>query len=265
MSILHEIFANKQKEVQLAKQGTPPSRLETQVINSPTPLDFASALKNFEFPAPRLIAEVKYKSPSKGVFRRDFDPKFLAHSYAQNGAAAISVLTDEKYFGGNLRTLRQIHGLGLGIPLLRKDFIFDHYQLLEARVYGASAVLLIVAMLDQKKLINMIGEAGMLDLGVLVEVHNEGEMVRALEAGAKIIGINNRNLHDFSVNLDTSLELASISPKDIVTVSESGIKDLADIELLTDAGVDAILVGESLVRAEDVGLKVRGFTRVGVQ
>jgi indole-3-glycerol phosphate synthase len=265
MSILHEILANKQKEVQLAKQNTLPSKLETQAISSPTPLDFAAALKSAELPAPRLIAEVKYKSPSKGVFRRDFDPKYLARNYAQNGATAISVLTDEKFFGGNLSTLKQIHRLGLGIPLLRKDFIFDHYQLLEARVYGASAVLLIVALLDQKKLINMIGEAGLLELGVLVEVHNEGEMVRALDAGAKIIGINNRNLHDFSVNLGTSLELASISPKDIVLVSESGIKDPADIELLSDAGVDAILVGESLVRATDVGKKVREFTRVGAQ
>lgn len=262
MSILIEIFAHKRVEVQQSKQHISTLELEARASQSQVPLDFATALTNPDLPAPRLIAEVKYKSPSKGVFRRDYDPLSLANSYAQNGAAAISVITDETYFGGHLNTLKQIDALNSHLPLLRKDFIFDPYQILEARACGASAVLLIVAMLSQSELNDLIRKSYETQLSPLVEVHNEEEMSRAIDAGANIIGINNRNLHDFSVDLDISLRLASRRPPDKVLVSESGIKSQSDIKLLADAGVDAILVGESLVRAQDIGQKVRRLTRV---
>jgi indole-3-glycerol phosphate synthase len=262
MSILEEIFANKQTEVQKSKQRAPTIEMETRAFQSQVPQDFATALTNPNLPAPRLIAEVKYKSPSKGVFRQDFDPLSLASSYAQNGAAAISVITDKTYFGGHLNTLKQIDALDQGIPLLRKDFLFDPYQILEARANGASAVLLIVAMLSQTELFTLIRKAYETQLSPLVEVHNDEEMSRAIDAGANIIGINNRNLHDFTVDLDISLHLASRCTPDKVLVSESGIKSQSDIKLLADAGVDAILVGESLVRARDIGQKVRSLTRI---
>ena len=262
MSILEEIFAHKKVEVKHAKQHTPTTKLEAQASQARLPLDFLTALTNHDLPAPRLIAEVKYNSPSKGVFRRDFDPISLATSYAQNGAAAISVLTDETYFGGHLETLRQVDALDLGLPLLRKDVIFDPYQILEARAYGASAVLLIVAMLTQSELVALIEKACAYHLTPLVEIHNEDELSRAIDAGAKIIGINNRDLHDFGVDLDVSVRLASKCPADKVLVSESGIKTRSDTKRLADAGVDAILVGESLVSAQDTGRKVRSLTRV---
>jgi indole-3-glycerol phosphate synthase len=262
MSILEEIFAHKQIEVQRSKQRVPTVELEAHAVQSRVPRDFTYALTNPDLPAPRLIAEVKYKSPSKGVFRQDFDPLSLASTYAQNGAAAISVLTDEIYFGGHLEALKQIDAMGLGLPLLRKDFIFDPYQILEARANGASAVLLIVAMLTQTELLTLIKKTYQYQLSPLVEIHNEGEISRAIDAGANIIGINNRNLHDFTVDLDVSLRLASNCPTDTVLVSESGIKTQSDIQQLADAGVNAILVGESLVRAQDIGQKVRSLTRV---
>jgi indole-3-glycerol phosphate synthase len=262
MSILEEIFAHKKVEVKHAKGRFPTKELEARASQACLPLDFATALTNHDLPAPRLIAEVKYKSPSKGVFRRDFDPLSLATSYANNGAAAISVLTDETYFGGHLETLSQIDAMDLGLPLLRKDFIFDPYQVLEARAYGASAVLLIVAMLAQPALEALIEKTYKYHLTPLVEVHSEDELSRAIDAGAKIIGINNRDLHDFKVDLDVSVRLASKCPADKVLVSESGIKTQSDIKRLADAGVDAILVGELLVSAQDTGRKVRSLTRV---
>lgn len=264
MSILEEIFAHKQIEVGRSKLRLPIKELEARALETPAPVDFATALKNPDLPAPRLIAEVKYKSPSKGVFREDFNPLSLASSYAQNGAAAISVLTDETYFGGHLDTLKQIEALDLGLPLLRKDFIYDPYQVLQARVYGASAVLLIAAMLSQTELSALINITHQNQLSPLVEVHNESELSRAIEAGANIIGINNRNLHDFTVDLGTTLRLAPQCPGDKMLVSESGIKNQSDIQRLGQAGVDAILVGETLVRAKDPGRKVRNLTRVAV-
>lgn len=264
MSVLEEIFAHKQIEVQHSKQLLPIKELEARALEAPVPVDFATALKNPDMPAPRLIAEVKYKSPSKGVFREDFNPLSLASSYAQNGAVAISVLTDETYFGGHLDNLKQIEALNLGLPLLRKDFIFDPYQILEARAYGASAVLLIVAMLSQTELSALISKAYQYQLSPLVEIHNEAEMSRAIDAGALIIGINNRDLHDFTVDLGTTLRLAPQCPADKMVVSESGIKTQSDIKQLANVGVDAILIGESLVRAQDTAQKVRSLTRVAV-
>ena len=210
---------------------------------------------------PRLIAEVKYRSPSKGILCPDFDHLGLARTYAKNGAAAISILTDEKYFGGSLDYLRKIAALTLGIPLLRKDFIFDHYQLLEARAAGASAVLLIVAMLKPEQLRDLLTAARELGLEALVETHTSDEVEEALEVGARVIGVNNRDLHTFNVSLETSLQLRPQIPSDVVMVAESGIHTTDDIARLAAAGVDAMLIGEGLVTALDVGAKVREFTR----
>jgi len=259
MSILDEIFAHKRTEVSAAKQKKGISSLEADIQYLPTPPDFAAALKGRSAAAPRLIAEVKYRSPSKGILSPDFDPLDLAGTYAENGAAAISVLTDEKYFGGTLDYLQEIAAIGLRVPLLRKDFIFDRYQLLEARLAGASAVLLIVAMLEPGQLRDLLAEAAGLGLDALVETHTRGEVARALESGARVIGVNNRNLHTFNVSLETSLELRPLIPSEVVMVAESGIRTAADASRLAAAGVDAMLIGEGLVTASDVGEKVREF------
>ena len=223
MSVLDEIFAAKKTELLRVMAQVPAAQLRQDVAKASPVHDFHAALKRRDLPAPRLIAEVKYKSPSKGVFRPDFDPLAFARSYAHNGAAAISVITETRYFGGDLDTLKDIRALDLGLPLLRKDFIFDPYQVLEARANGASALLLIAAMLEQGNLRSLLDLTHELGMSALVEVHDEHEMQQAIEAGALIVGINNRNLHDFSVNLETTYSLAQKRPPDVVLVSESGI------------------------------------------
>lgn len=257
MSILDEIFAHKRLEVAAAKKERSVSDLDAAIKDAPIPPDFSAALRGSSDTAPRLIAEVKYRSPSKGILCPDFEPLGLARAYAENGAAAISTLTDKKYFGGCLDHLREIAALNLGVPLLRKDFIFDPYQLLEARAAGASAALLIVAMLDLEQLRRLLAAAHELGLEALVEVHTQNEVEQALEAGALVIGVNNRDLHSFNVSLETSLQLRSLIPAEVVMVAESGIHTSEDVARLAAAGVDAMLIGESLVTAPDVGAKVR--------
>lgn len=280
MSILEEIFAHKRLEVDAAQRQKPAAGLEAAIAVTPAPPGFAAAFQrgtgavHFEsalhlsletasdqkveqHPVPRLIAEVKHRSPSKGILSPAFAPLGLARTYAQNGAAAISVLTDEKYFGGSLGILRQIAALGLGLPLLRKDFIFDRYQLLEARAAGASAVLLILAMLTPGRFCTLLAEAHALGLEALVETHTAAEVAQALDAGARIVGVNNRDLHTFEVRLETCLELRQQIPAEVVMVAESGIRNAADVARLAAAGVDAMLVGEALVTAVDVGAKLR--------
>jgi indole-3-glycerol phosphate synthase len=261
MSILDQIFAHKRIEVAAAKKERPDTALEAAIKGIPSPPGFAAALKRSSKATPRLIAEVKYRSPSKGILCPDFDPLDLACTYAREGAAAISVLTDQKYFGGSLANLQDIAALGLRIPLLRKDFIFDRYQLLEARLAGASAILLIVAMLEPGLLRDLLAYSQELGLEALVETHTAGEVALALQAGARVIGVNNRDLHTFNVNLETSLQLRPLIPSHVVMVAESGIHSPEDVRRLADAGVDAMLIGEGLVTAPDVALKVREFTR----
>lgn len=263
MSILEEIFSHKRKEVADSRRKISITELESQVDSIPLQSDFKKALRNGAKPGVRLIAEIKCKSPSKGVLSEEFDAHELADIYAKNGAAAISVLTDNKYFGGSLEVLRSVHDRSLGLPLLRKDFIFDRYQLLEARAAGASAALLIVAALDNLQLVNLILECQKLALVPLVEVHNKSELDRALEANAEVIGINNRNLHDFSVDITTCLRLAGLCPPEVVVVAESGISSLEDINILKEANIDAVLVGEALVTAKDVASKVRNLAGLG--
>ena len=260
MTILSEIFAHKRAGVAAQKQRVPVIELKRQIETACAPLDFAAALQRA--PSPALIAEVKKGSPSKGVMVTDFDPVRLAQTYAANGAAAISVLTDEKYFGGSLEHLRQIAALNLGLPLLRKEFICDEYQLYEARAAGADAVLLIVAGVSDDELLSFKSLAGKLGLAALVEVHSRDEVGRALRCGATLVGINNRDLTDFSVSLDTTRTLRPHLPPGITVVAESGIASRADVAGL---GVDAVLVGEALVRAGDVGTKVRELAGVRSQ
>lgn len=258
MSLLTEIFARKRDEA-AARTRLPVRELEALARAAPPPPDFSAALRRETSLAPRLIAEVKRRSPSRGVLRTRFDPCSLARTYAENGAAAISVLTDEPYFGGSLEHLRRIAALDLGLPLLRKDFIFDRYQLLEARAAGASAVLLIVAMLDPALLGDLIQAAGELGLEALVETHTPAEIETALRAGARIVGINNRDLHTFQVRLETALRLRPLIPPGVAAVAESGIRTSADVARLAKAGMDALLIGEALVTAPDVAAKVRAL------
>ena len=257
MSILNEIFAHKKTEVVKAKQQISTVELEACITELPIPPDFAAALSGGSNTAPRLIAEVKYRSPSKGILCPDFDPVGLARTYAENGAAAISVLTDEKYFGGSLDYLQAITALKLQMPLLRKDFIFDNYQLLEARAAGASAVLLIVAMLEVTQLRDLLSAAHELDIEALVETHTCHEVAQAIQAGACVIGVNNRDLHTFKVSLETSLQLRPSIPQSVVMVAESGIHTSDDVARLAAAGVDAMLIGEGLVTAPNIAAKVR--------
>ena len=262
MSILDEIFAHKRIEVTARRQKLSVGDLEAVIPDLPTPMDFTAALRRDTDSALRLIAEVKYRSPSKGILCPDFDPLGLARTYAENGAAAISVLTDEKYFGGSLEILKSIANLDLGLPLLRKDFIFDRYQLLEARAAGASAVLLIVAMLEAEQLQDLLAATHDLNLEALVETHTRQEVEQALKVGARVIGVNNRDLHTFNVSLETSLELRPLIPSDIVMVTESGIHTTEDVALLVVTDVDAMLIGEGLVTAPDVAARVQEFANL---
>lgn len=203
-----------------------------------------------------IIAEVKHRSPSKGVIREDFDPLAIADSYARGGAAALSVLTEEDHFGGSLNYLRQIR-YRTTLPLLRKDFIFDEYQVYESAEAGADALLLIVAILDDRLLARLIECATEAGLDALVEVHTRGEMDRAARAGARLVGVNNRDLTNFKVDIETSLTLVEHAPRGAVLISESGVKTGADVRRLKSAGFHAFLVGEHLMRAESPGDALR--------
>lgn len=210
--------------------------------------------------ATNIIAEIKSRSPSKGIIRQDFNPGLIAQAYERAGAAALSVLTEEDFFGGSLAHLRSIRdGADLPdarrvtLPLLRKDFIFDEYQIYEAVFAGAAAALLIVAILDDDLLRRLIELAGRLQIAALVEVHTANEMKRAVDAGATVIGVNNRDLTTFNVALETSLNLAPVAPSGVILVSESGITSGEDIRLLKSAGFDAFLIGEHFMRAADPG------------
>lgn len=199
-----------------------------------------------------IIAEIKRQSPSKGIIREDFNHLEIARAYAAAGAAAMSVLTEEDFFGGSLNFLSEIYQ-GVGVPLLRKDFIIDEYQIYEAKAAGAAAILLITAILSDELLEKFIQLAEEINLDALVEVHTENEMRRAAAAGAKLIGVNNRDLTTFKVDLETSLCLARIAPREALLVSESGITTREDIQKLSATGYQAFLIGEHFMRQQDVG------------
>ena len=219
---------------------------------------FAKNLKRVG--AVNVIAEIKHRSPSRGIIREAFDPTGIARSFSAAGAAAMSVLCEEDYFGGSLDHLRAVRA-ATDTPLLRKDFLFDDYQLYEARAAGADAVLLIVAILDDTLLSHLLARATALNLDALVEVHTREEMHHAADAGATIIGVNNRDLTSFKVDLRTSIDLASLAPPHATLVSESGIARGEDIRRLREAGYSAFLIGESFMRAADPGEALRRLIR----
>ena len=245
----------QEERVREARARRSTAALEALAGKRPAPKDFAGALRRRDGGPVRLIAEVKKASPSAGSIREG-DPLFFARAMAGGGAAAISVLTEERYFKGSLDDLARI-AAGVPVPVMRKDFLVDPYQLLEARAAGASAALLIVAMLSDAELATMLREAAALGLAALVEVHDRPELERALAAGAGIVGINNRNLQTLKVDTETTYALRALVPAGTIVVSESGQRTRADLDRLAAAGVDAVLIGEAIMRAEDVEGKVR--------
>ncbi len=252
--ILDRILAQKVIEVAQRRVAVPIEVLRERAVAQDSPRDFSGALKQAGRPA--LIAECKKASPSKGLLRPDYDPAWLAQTYAENGAAALSVLTDEKFFQGSLADLSAAREAAR-LPALRKDFIVDCYQVDEARAFGADAVLLIVAALRFDLLQALHQQIVELGMTALVEVHDEAELETALKIEPQLIGINNRNLRDFSVDLQTTARLRKNVLADIALVAESGIHTAEDVARVRDMGVDAILVGEALVTASEVGAKVR--------
>jgi indole-3-glycerol phosphate synthase len=240
----------------LPKQGkkvAPLTCLQELIARQKPALDLTPALKGDHI---RLIAEVKQASPSRGVLGPNFNPTKLARTYAEGGAAAISVLTEANYFMGSIEHLAAIKEV-VGLPLLRKDFIFDPYQVYESRAYGADALLLIATILSQGQLEELMSLSHSLRLGCLVEVHNGDEVERAVLSEAEIIGINNRDLNTFTVDINTTRRLRPLVPKEKIVVSESGIRSRKDVEKLRKWGVDAVLVGEALVTASDVRTKMK--------
>ena len=251
-TVLDRILARKVEEVAQRKREMPLDALRAEPAAQP-PRDMIAALRQDKV---ALIAEVKRASPSKGLLAQDFAPVMMAATYACNGAAAISVLTDEDFFMGSLAYLRAVRQ-AVDLPLLRKDFVIDAYQIYEGRAAGADTILLIVAALSDMQLNSLHAQTLACGLSALVEVHNEAEMERALRLGAKLIGINNRDLKTFNVDLGTTARLASMVGDDVVLVAESGIRDAADLRTMGAAGADAILVGESLVKAPDTARLTR--------
>ena len=254
-TILDDILAHKRQEVAAQKQRVDMDTLVANIsASNDTPRGFMKALQaRVAIGGTAVIAEVKKASPSMGVIRASFDPVAIAESYAAAGATCLSVLTDEKYFQGSGHYLRLVRA-AVGLPLLRKDFIVDEYQIVEARALVADAILLIVAALSDAELAAFTRLAHDLGLDVLVEVHDEAECARALQLPLRVIGVNNRNLHDFSVSLDTSRRIKTMLPADYLLVSESGIHTRADIEALQADGIHAFLVGGALMQADDPGV-----------
>ena len=253
--ILNEIVSHNIKELELKKHSLPMAELQSMILQQPPPLDLASALRG---DGVQLIAEVKKASPSRGIIRPDFNAVEIARIYADNGASAISVLTETTYFHGSLNHLADIRAaLHKKLPLLRKDFIFDPYQIYESRAYGADSLLLIVAILKPPKLQEILQLSYELHMTCLVETHNETEVEIALKSEAKIIGINNRDLTNFSIDIANTERLRPLIPPDRIVISESGIKERNDIERLRQSGVNAVIIGESLMSAPDIAAKMR--------
>jgi indole-3-glycerol phosphate synthase len=258
--ILERIVASKRREIAEAKVRMPEAELNHRLRDAPPVRDIRSALDRP--PRVQILAEVKRASPSAGILRADFEPVAIARIYEAHGAAAISVLTDEPFFQGSLAYLTAIRA-AVALPVLRKDFILDPYQLLEARVAGADAVLLIAECLDSDALPHLLQRTHELGMKALVELYNAENLPRIVESGARLIGVNNRDLRTFVTRLEHTLDLAARMPSDCCLVSESGIRTRQDIERLRQAGVRAVLVGEIFMRAPDIGAKVDELLGIG--
>lgn len=257
--ILDDILAHKTDEVERRKARLPLTEVRARAEVTEAPRDFRSALAQRDV---AVIAEVKRASPAKGALSLDLDPALLAVSYADAGAAAVSVLTDERFFNGSDADLRAVQA-AIQLPVLRKDFVLEPYQLFEARVLGADAVLLIVRALSQDRLKALVDLAMALGLAALVEVHDDEELERAVDVGATLIGINNRDLTRMTVDLATSERLLSRVPADVVAVSESGIRTADDVQRLGSLGASAVLVGEALVTAPDPPARLAELVAAG--
>ena len=251
--ILDTIVSAKRREIEESKRRLPISALQEKITGREPTRDFIRAISQEHL---QLIAEVKKASPSQGLLCPDFDPVRLASSYAASGAAAISVLTETNHFQGNLEYLNLIRN-EVNLPLLRKDFIFDEYQVYESAAFGADALLLITAILDQAELIALLKLSQGFGLDCLVEIHDGDELETALSSGARIIGINNRNLDTFEVDINTTRRLMPLIPVDTIVVSESGIKSRDDIIIMMECGINAVLIGEALVTADSIPDKIK--------
>lgn len=253
--ILDDIVAHKRKELAESKNTVPLEVLQKAMAYTPSHTSFINAIRERDF---SLIAEIKKASPSAGVIVDDFDPLAIAKTYQSAGATALSILTERKYFQGDLDTLRYVKQQ-VPLPVLRKDFIFDAYQIFESKIYGADALLLIVSILQKPLLQNLLGLTSMLEMTALVEVHTEKEMELVLGTDAELIGINNRDLKTLKVDLGTTERLISKFPevRSRVIVAESGIQTSADVARLKNSGVKAILVGESILRSANIPEKIR--------
>ena len=259
-TILDAILSRTVADLAGRKTSTPMSNLEIAADSRAAPLSLRSRLRGSRI---SVIAEIKRASPSRGVFPVIVDPAAVAAEYVAGGAAAISVLTNEPFFQGSLHDLEDVAGVAhvseVAVPVLRKDFIIDPYQIVEARAYGADAVLLIVAALDDASLAELLAAAKEFGMDALVEVHDEREMARAVSAGADLVGINNLDLRTFAVNLSVSERLAPFAPDDAVIVAESGIFGPDEVKRLNDAGVYAVLVGEGVITSADRAAAVRAL------
>ena len=256
--ILKDIVELKRARVEERKKAFSLLELENLISKAEKPLNFSGRLMGDGI---RVIAEVKRASPSKGVLKEGLDAANLARAYAENGAAAISVLTNEDHFKGSIDDMVTAHSavFTLGVPVLRKEFIFDPYQIYEARAFGADAILLIASMLDEQQIREFMGIARSIWIQCLIEVHNELELEKAVHCNADIIGINNRDLHTFDTTLEITERLAPLVPYGNIIVSESGISDREDVRRVQSAGVKAILVGESLVKSPDPGMALKAL------
>jgi indole-3-glycerol phosphate synthase len=251
--ILEKIIARKRERLEEAKRQVPLTEMRASAPTSHGGGRFITPLRR---EGVNIIAEIKRRSPSKGLIRERFNPVEIAGNYTENGAAAISVLTEEDHFEGSLEILRDVRET-THLPLLRKDFIIDEYQIYEAVHAGADAILLIAAILDGELFDDLFQTARVLGLDALVEVHDQEELEKVMRYGVRLLGVNNRNLRTFETTLDTSLTMAAGLPKEITLVSESGIETRDDIQRLREAGYHAVLIGEKLMRAEDEGAALR--------
>ena len=254
--ILNKILETKRLEVNAAKAATPLSELRTIAVNAGPTRDFADAIRQrVAKKQPAVIAEIKKASPSKGIIRLDFQPAEIAASYERGGAACLSVLTDQQYFQGSPQYLQQARA-ACNLPVLRKDFMIDTYQIYESRAMGADCILLIVAALELPQMQELESVAHELNMAVLVESHDANELDLALQLKTPLIGINNRNLRTFDVTLDTTLNLLARIPDDRIVITESGIFTAGDVALMQDNDVNAFLVGEAFMRQPDPGLEL---------
>lgn len=261
MSLLEEIVSRKKSEIVVARERRSLQDLERAIPTAPSVRPLTAIRREGATASPGVIAEMKRRSPSRGLIRDPYDPEALAESYWRSGARALSILTDGPFFGGNLEDLSRVRKTPAGeaLPLLRKDFVVDPYQVVESRAAGADILLLIVRILPGELLSELLHLGSSLGLTVLVEAHTEGEVERALAAGARVVGVNSRDLDTLKVDLDRGARLLSKLPSEIVKVAESGLKTSADYRRMGELGADFVLVGESFLLSEDPGRALEVF------